>query len=63
MDSLKSVQAISAIEDRAAVPREQLRSELGEGPAFRFVLVSVLRGRCRWLSVRSGGGERAGTDI
>ena len=24
-------------------------------PAFRFVLVSVLRGPCPWLSVRSGG--------
>ena len=32
------------------------------GPAFRFVLVSVLRGQCPWLSVRSGGWEPAGTD-
>jgi hypothetical protein len=27
----------------------------GEVPAFRFVLVSVFRGRCPWLSVRAGG--------
>jgi len=33
------------------------------GPAFRFVLVSVLRGQCPWLSVRSGGWEPAGTDV
>ena len=32
------------------------------GPVFRFVLVSVLRGQCPWLSVRSGGWEPAGTD-
>jgi len=33
------------------------------GLAFRFVLVSVLRGQCPWLSVRSGGWEPASTDI
>ncbi len=37
-----------------------VRPELGEGPAFRFVLVSLLRGRCPWLSVRSSGWEPAG---
>jgi hypothetical protein len=37
--------------------------EQGAGPAFRFVLVSVLREQCPWLSVRSGGWEPAGTDI
>ena len=26
-------------------------AEPGEGPVFRFVLVSVLRGQCPWLSV------------
>ena len=33
------------------------------GSVFRFVLVSVLRGQCPWLSARSGGWEPAGTDI
>jgi len=32
-------------------------------PALRFVLVRVFCGRCPWLSVRSGGWDRAGTDI
>jgi hypothetical protein len=31
-----------------------------EGSAFRFVLVTMLRGQCPWLSVRSGGWESAG---
>ena len=32
------------------------------GPAFRFVLVSALRGRCPWLSVRASGREPVGTE-
>jgi hypothetical protein len=40
-----------------------VRPEPGAGPAFRFVLVSVLRGPCPRLSVLSGGWEPAGTDI
>jgi hypothetical protein len=38
-------------------------AEPGAVPAFRFVLVSVLRGLCPWLSVRVGGWEPASTDI
>jgi hypothetical protein len=33
-----------------------------ERSAFGFVLVSVVRGRCPWLSVRVGRWEPAGTD-
>jgi hypothetical protein len=40
---------------RCAVPWSVRRlAGAGRGPAFRFVLVSVLRGQCPWLSVRSG---------
>ena len=38
-----------------SVPRER--------HVYRFVLVSVLRGQCPWLSVRSGGWEATGTGI
>ena len=37
-------------------------AELGEGQTLRFMLVSVLRGQCPWLSVRSGGRKPVGTD-
>jgi hypothetical protein len=37
-----------------------MRPEPDEGPIFRFVLVSMVRGRCPWLSVRVGGWEPTG---
>jgi hypothetical protein len=41
---------------RCAVPWPvRCAAEPGAVPAFRFVLVSVLRGQCPWLSVRSAG--------
>lgn len=50
--------------DRGRAGRGLVRAgSAAAGPAFRFVLVSVLRGQCPWLSVRSGGWEPAGTDI
>jgi hypothetical protein len=58
-----ALDAVRELDRRRAGPGLMHIGSAPVGSAFRFALVSVLRGQCPWLSVRPGGWEPAGTDI
>jgi hypothetical protein len=56
--------AAAVVAVREFIVAESLIVDIGDlRGGITFVLLSVLCGRCPWLSARSGGWDRAGTDI